>query len=64
MVSKGLHCRQRVKVPGSFWTASVRVREDHISNTHQPYTATGKLKADKTATTPRGLGTKPIWSLS
>ena len=64
MVSKGLHCRQRAKVPGSFQTTSAHDREDHIPNTHQPYTATGKLKADKTATTPRGLGTKPIWSLS
>lgn len=30
------------------------------NNIHQPYTATGKLKADNTATTPKGFGTASV----
>jgi hypothetical protein len=54
---------QRVAFPAArdrarFLTHRVRYGgNDHIRAIYHPYTATGKLKADITPTTPKGLGT-------
>ena len=54
---------QSVAFPAASERAKFLMKDEQIerihnrNDTYQPYTATGKLKAEMTATTPNGLGT-------